>query len=51
NVPIHFVGSIAYFSQDIIKDALQPYRLEPGNFVQRPIDGIIDYYRKHIVGK
>ena len=51
NVPIHFVGSIAYFSQDIIKDALQPYRLEPGNFVQRPIDGIIDYYRKHVVGK
>lgn len=51
NVPIHFVGSIAYFSQDIIKDSLQPYRLEPGNFVQRPIDGIIDYYRKHVVGK
>ena len=51
NVPIHFVGSIAYFSQDIIKDALQPYQLEPGNFVQRPIDGIIDYYRKHVVGK
>ena len=51
NVPIHFVGSIAYFSQDIIQDALQPYRLEAGNFVQRPIDGIIDYYRKHVVGK
>ncbi len=51
NVPIHFVGSIAYFSQDIIKDSLQPYRLEAGNFVQRPIDGILDYYRKHIIGK
>lgn len=49
NVPIHFVGSIAYFSQDIIKDALQPYRLQPGNFVQRPIDGILDYYRKNVL--
>lgn len=49
NVPIHFVGSIAYFSQDIIQDALQPYRLEPGNFVQRPIDGILDYYRKNVL--
>ncbi|MFD2518467.1 N-acetylglucosamine kinase [Salinimicrobium flavum] len=49
NVPIHFVGSIAYFSQDIIKDALQPYRLEAGNFVQRPIDGILDYYRKNVL--
>ena len=51
NVPIHFVGSIAYFSQDIIKDALQPYRLEVGNIVQRPIDGILDYYRKHVIKK
>lgn len=49
NVPIHFVGSIAYFSQDIIKDSLQPYRLEPGNFIQRPIDGILDYYRKNVL--
>ena len=49
--PIHFVGSIAYFSQDIVKDALQPYRLEVGNIVQRPIDGIIDYYRKHVIKK
>ncbi len=51
NVPIHFVGSIAYFSQDIIMDALQPYRLEVGNIVQRPIDGILDYYRKHVIKK
>lgn len=49
NVPIHFVGSIAYFSQDIIKDALQPFWLEPGNFVQRPIDGILEYYRKNVL--
>lgn len=51
NVPIHFVGSIAYFSQDIVMDALQPYRLEVGNIVQRPIDGILDYYRKHVIKK
>ncbi len=51
NVPIHFVGSIAYFSQDIVKDALQPYRLTTGNFVQRPIDGILDYYRKHVINQ
>ncbi len=49
NVPIHFVGSIAFFSQDIIRDVAQPYRLEIGNIVQRPIDGILDYYRKHII--
>lgn len=51
NLPIHFVGSIAYFSQDIIRDVAQPYRLEIGNVVQRPIEGILDYYRKHVIKK
>lgn len=49
SVPIHFIGSIAHFSQDIIKDALLPYHLTMGNIVRRPIDGIIDYYRSKIV--
>jgi N-acetylglucosamine kinase-like BadF-type ATPase len=46
-VPIHFIGSIAHFSQDIIKDCLNRYNLELGNVVRRPIDGLIDYYRKN----
>ncbi|WP_010522373.1 BadF/BadG/BcrA/BcrD ATPase family protein [Aquimarina agarivorans] len=49
NVPIHFIGSIAHFSQDIIRDALLPYHLTMGNIVRRPIDGIIDYYRNEIL--
>ncbi len=48
NVPIHFIGSIAHFSQDIIKDALLPYHLTMGNIVRRPIDGIIEYYKNKI---
>jgi len=46
-VPIHFVGSIAHFSEDIIRDSLKPYHLELGSIVRRPIDGLIEYYRKH----
>lgn len=46
-VPIHFIGSIAHFSRDIIKDCLNRYNLELGNVVQRPISGLIEYYRKH----
>ncbi len=46
-VPIHFVGSIAHFSEEIISDALKPYNLELGNIIRRPIDGLIEYYRKH----
>lgn len=47
NVPIHFIGSIAHFSEDIIRDCMKPYHLELGNVIRRPIDGLIDYYRKH----
>lgn len=47
NVPIHFIGSIAHFSKDIIRDSMKPYNLELGNVIRRPIDGLINYYRKN----
>lgn len=49
-VPIHFIGSIAHFSEEMIRDAMVPYQLELGNIVRRPIDGLIEYYRKHKLG-
>ncbi len=50
NVPIHFIGSIAHFSEEMIRDAMAPYHLQLGNIVRRPIDGLIEYYRKHKLG-
>lgn len=47
NVPIHFIGSIAHFSEEIIRDSMKPYNLELGKIIRRPIDGLIEYYRKH----
>jgi N-acetylglucosamine kinase-like BadF-type ATPase len=44
-VPIHFIGSIAYFSEDIIRDCLKPHNLELGNIIRRPIEGLITYYK------
>lgn len=49
NVPIHFIGSIAYFSEDIIRAVAQPYRLEIGNVIRRPIDALIEHYRKYVL--
>ncbi len=51
NVPVHFIGSIAHFSEDIIRAAVWPYHLTVGNIVRRPIDGIIDYYRNDVIKK
>ena len=48
HVPIHFVGSIAFFSQDIINDVARYYMVKTGNFVRRPIDGLIEYHQQRI---
>ncbi len=47
-VPVHFIGSIAHFSEEIIKECFTLHDLELGNIVQRPIDGLIDYYKNRI---
>lgn len=47
-VPIHFIGSIAHFSEEIIKECFEEYNLTLGNIVQRPIDGLIEYYKNKI---
>lgn len=44
-VPVHFIGSIAHFSEEIIKECFQEHSLKLGNIVQRPIDGLIEYYK------
>jgi len=44
-VPVHFIGSIAHFSTEIIKECFKEHNLKLGNIVQRPIDGLIEYYR------
>ncbi|MCM4155613.1 N-acetylglucosamine kinase [Gramella sp. AN32] len=48
-LPVHFIGSIAYFSKDIIRAVLTPYGIQLGNVVQRPIDGLIEHYRKNVI--
>jgi|TARA_B110000503_G_scaffold34418_1_gene56027 N-acetylglucosamine kinase-like BadF-type ATPase len=47
NVPIHFIGSIAHFSEEMIRNAMMPYQLTLGKIIRRPIDGLVDYYRAH----
>lgn len=48
NVPVHFVGSIAYFSRDIITRVLPEYGLIQGNIIRHPIDGLIRSFQKRI---
>ncbi len=48
NVPVHFVGSIAYFASDIIADVAKYHMVTLGKIVRRPIDGLIKYHKKKL---
>ena len=43
-VPVHFAGSIAFFSQDEIKEVAQELGFTVGNFERRPIEGLVSYH-------
>ncbi|WP_299126939.1 N-acetylglucosamine kinase [uncultured Winogradskyella sp.] len=46
--PVHFAGSIAYFAKDEIIEVASEYGYKVGNFVRRPIDGLVDYHVKNL---
>ncbi|MEM9679216.1 MAG: N-acetylglucosamine kinase [Bacteroidota bacterium] len=46
--PVHFAGSIAYFSQEEIKEVAAEYGFTVGNFIRRPIEGLVDYHIKNL---
>lgn len=45
DLPIHFIGSISYLLEEELKAALKSFRLNAGNFIQKPIDGLIEYHK------
>ncbi len=46
-VPVHFAGSIAFFSQEEIKEVAKEMGFTVGNFVKRPIEGLLSYHTSH----
>ena len=47
-VPVNFVGSIAFYLKDELQLPFEKYGLQLGNVLRRPIDGLIAY---HITNK
>ena len=47
-VPIHFIGSIAFYLKEELEIVLKKHHLNLGNVLRRPIDGLIQY---HIMNK
>lgn len=46
--PVHFAGSIAFFSQEEIKEVASEYDITVGNFVRRPIEGLVNYHIRNL---
>ena len=44
-VPVHFVGSIAHFFNDILSNVAAIYGCKLGSVIRRPISGLFDYYK------
>ena len=47
-VPVHFVGSIAFYLKEELQITFDKYEMKLGNVLRRPIDGLIAY---HITNK
>lgn len=43
-VPVHFVGSIAFYLKEELAEIFEKYDLQLGNVLRRPIDGLIAYH-------
>ncbi|WP_250436488.1 N-acetylglucosamine kinase [Hanstruepera flava] len=44
SVPVHFAGSIAYFSREEIEEVSREFNFTVGNIVRRPIEGLVNYH-------
>lgn len=47
-VPISFIGSIAFHFKPILLAAMHERDMKVGNFVQKPIEALADYHRKNL---
>jgi hypothetical protein len=44
DMPIHFVGSIAYYFQDILRIELHVRGMKLGKIIRKPIDSLVEYH-------
>ena len=49
SVPVHFIGSIAFHFEDILRDESKKLGIEVGNIIKKPIDGLVDYHLKYLI--
>ncbi|MCH2080769.1 MAG: hypothetical protein MK226_00190 [Saprospiraceae bacterium] len=48
-LPIHFVGSVAYYFKGTLIEVAQELELQIGNIIRQPIDGLVKFHEKKLV--
>ncbi len=46
-VPVHFIGSIAFYLQQELREVLESLGLTAGKILKKPIEGLVEYHRNH----
>ena len=44
NLPVNFIGSVAFHFQDIIRVVLQERAMIPGRFIKKPIENLVHFH-------
>ncbi|MCD8031009.1 MAG: ATPase [Bacteroides sp.] len=44
NHKVHFIGSVAYHCQELLKEIAQELDIQVGNIIQSPMEGLISYH-------
>lgn len=47
DVPVHFIGSIAYYFEDILREVAKNHRFQIGKILKKPIDSLNQYHLKN----
>jgi N-acetylglucosamine kinase-like BadF-type ATPase len=50
-VKTHFIGSVGYFHEDILREECEKLNVLVGKIVKKPIDGLYDYHIRHYFEK
>lgn len=46
---INFIGSVAYFYENILRSVAQEFQLRVGHIVQKPIESLVDYHIRYLL--
>ena len=46
-VPVHFVGSVAFYYHDILTLIGSEFGVKTGKFIKAPIDGLVEYHKEN----